>query len=460
VDAASRPRRAVGRAAAEARVLVRVTVTSSTRRVDLVLPGVVPVAELVPELARSVGLLDPVTVYGGYHLVTRDGRALATHAGLTLQGVEDGDVITIAAGVDDEPPRVYDDVVEAMADAVERDLEPWDAATGRRTALWAAVALLVMSAAALLLERGSDLAAGAALVVTVTLVLAAVALSRVRRDTGAAVTVAMVGCGYAAMTGLLDGRGAPSSGTSVAAAGGGALLAGIVAALGLGSGRTLLLPTGVAGAVFLATGLVMRSWSGDPAVVLTTVLALATIAGSAFPWFALGVIGTSIEPLFVATGTALDASPIDPECVAADARTAHEILVALSATEGLLLVLVSAPAVSLGPAGAAVSVLACVVVMLRTRHHHAGAEVLVGLTSGVLGLLGTSVSVLWLQPSWRPVAAVALEAAGAAILALTLLPRIAPVPRGRLADVAEGVALLALLPALVTATGVLPALRG
>ena len=46
--------------------LVRVTVSSGTRRVDLVLPGAVPVAELVPELARSVGLLDAATVYGGY----------------------------------------------------------------------------------------------------------------------------------------------------------------------------------------------------------------------------------------------------------------------------------------------------------------------------------------------------------------------------------------------------------
>ena len=48
--------------------LVRVTVASGTRRVDLVLPGAVPVAELVPELARSVGLLDATTVYGGYRL--------------------------------------------------------------------------------------------------------------------------------------------------------------------------------------------------------------------------------------------------------------------------------------------------------------------------------------------------------------------------------------------------------
>ena len=70
--------------------LVRVTVASGTRRVDLVLPGAVPVAELVPELARSVGLLDSGTVYGGYRVVTSDGRPLAPDSGLTLQGVEDG----------------------------------------------------------------------------------------------------------------------------------------------------------------------------------------------------------------------------------------------------------------------------------------------------------------------------------------------------------------------------------
>ncbi len=94
--------------------LVRVTVSSGTRRVDLVLPGSVPVAELLPELARSVGLLDALTVYGGYRLVTADGRALAPDSGLTLQGVEDGGLLSVTAGIDEEPPRVYDDVVEAM----------------------------------------------------------------------------------------------------------------------------------------------------------------------------------------------------------------------------------------------------------------------------------------------------------------------------------------------------------
>ena len=172
--------------------LLRVTVSSGTRRVDLALPGAVPVAELVPELARCVGLLDAVTVYGGYRLVTQDGRALATDSGLAIQGVRDGGIITLAAGVDDEPPRTYEDVVEAMNDVVERDLERWDAAAGRRTALWAAVLFLLVGGASLLLQQGSGNAAGA---VAALLVLGAGALSHTQGETQthAAVAVALPG---------------------------------------------------------------------------------------------------------------------------------------------------------------------------------------------------------------------------------------------------------------------------
>lgn len=441
--------------------LVRVTVTSGTRRVDLVLPGAVPVAELVPELARSVGLLDALTVYGGYRLVTQDGRDLATDAGLTIQGVEDGGVITIAAGVDDEPPRVYDDVVEAMADVVERDLTPWDAAAGRRTALWAAVLLLLVGAGALLLQHNSDIAAAAAAVVAVVLVAGAVALSQTQGETDAAVAVALMGCVYAAVAALMVAWETPFFGAPVASAGGATLGAGLLAALGLAAGRTLLLPAVVVGAVFLATGLVMmQAATFDPAVVLTTALSLVVIAGSVFPWLALGATGTSVDQLFTTADITADPDEVDPDRVGVDARVAHEILVAVSATVGVLLVLVAPLAVSLGLAGTTVSVLACVVVMLRTRQYRTGVEVLVGLVSGVLGLLATALSVLWLHPDWRPFAAVALAAAGAVLLALTLLPWSGSVRRSRLGDVAETLALLALIPALVLATGLYASVAG
>jgi type VII secretion integral membrane protein EccD len=439
--------------------LVRVTVASGTRRVDLVLPGAVPVAELVPELARSVGLLDPGTVYGGYRLVTAEGRELAADAGLVTQGVEDGGLITVAAGVDDSPPRVYDDVVEAMTDIVEHDLRPWSPAAGRRTALWAAGLFMALGAVALLIQRDSLLAGVAAVIVSAALVTGAIVLSRAQDEPEAAVAVAWMGALYAAVAGLMLVTDDQLFGPPVAAAGGAAMAAGLVCLVGLGQGRTLVLPTVVAGAVFLLTGMLMQSADFDPAVVLTVALVLVVIVGSVFPWLALGATGTSVDQLYNVADITAEPRPVDPARVGADARIAHEILVAVSATVGLLLVLIAPLAVSLGLSGAIVAVLCSVVVMLRTRQYRTGPEVLVGLVSGILGLVSAAVAALWVHPDWRPTVAVVLAVTGAVLLAVTLLPATPSVRRGRLGDVAESVALLALIPVTVVAVGLFSAIR-
>ncbi|MGN6129279.1 MAG: EsaB/YukD family protein, partial [Nocardioidaceae bacterium] len=72
-------------AAPAAAALVRVTVVAGERRADLALPGGVPVAELLPELARTVGVLDAENVYGGYGLRAADGRLLSGETGLVFQ---------------------------------------------------------------------------------------------------------------------------------------------------------------------------------------------------------------------------------------------------------------------------------------------------------------------------------------------------------------------------------------
>ncbi|MBA2955356.1 type VII secretion integral membrane protein EccD [Nocardioides sp. MAH-18] len=439
--------------------LVRVTVSSGSRRVDLVLPGAVPVAELVPELARSVGLLDPATVYGGYRLVTAEGRELAGDAGLVMQGVEDGGLLTVAAGVDDEPPRIYDDVVEAMTDVVEHDLRPWEPAAGRRTALCAAGLLMLLGAVALLVQRGALLAGVAAVVVAAALVTGAVVLSRAQREPEAAVAVAWMAAAYAAVAGIvLVDPGSP--GTTLLASGGAALAAGLVGLLGLGEGRPLLLPPIIVGAVFALTGLLLRSFDLDAAVVLTIGLVGVVVVGSLAPWMALGATSTSVDQLFEVADITAEPRPVDPVRVAADARLAHEILVAVTATVGLLVVLVAPVAVSLGVVGAILAVTCCAVVMLRTRQYRTGAEVLVALAAGIVGLLATAGAALWLHPDWRPTVAVLLAGTGALLLAVTLLPVAPSVRRGRLGDVAEAVALLALLPLLLVAVGVFSAIRG
>ncbi|MDQ6524802.1 type VII secretion integral membrane protein EccD [Nocardioides sp. LHD-245] len=448
--------------AAVASGLVRVTVTSGTRRVDLVLPGAIPVAELLPELARSVGLLDPATVHGGYRVGTADGRRLTLDTGLTLQGIEDGGLLTVTAGVDDPAPRVYDDVVEAMTDVVEHDLEPWAPAAGRRTALVAAGLFLALGAGALLIQRGSDIAAAATALVAVALCAGAIVLSRAQGEHEAGVGVAWLGAGYAAAAGIMF---APDGDTwfadPLAAAGAGALVAGVVCLIGLGPGRTLAFPPIVVGALGVGVGVYVRS-SPDglaPAPLLTTVLVLVVLAGSIFPWLALGATTTRVDQLYSPADITADPDDIERARVAADARVAHEILLAISGTVGLLLVLVAPLAVSLGVTGTLLAVDACLIVVLRTRQYRTGSEVLLGLASGVAGIVAVAVAVLAFHPDWRPTLAVVLAVVGAVLLVATLSPAAPSVRRGRLGDVLESVALLTLLPLLVVATGLFDQVR-
>jgi len=111
---------------------VRVSVVG-TRRADLVLPGAVPVAELLPALAGEA--LTPEERYAGCRLLLSDGRALDPAAGIVEQGVRDGAVLSLVAGV--EPPSLprHDVAAEAMAEAVA-DIAVW--APGAGAALAAA----------------------------------------------------------------------------------------------------------------------------------------------------------------------------------------------------------------------------------------------------------------------------------------------------------------------------------
>ena len=193
--------------------------------------------------------------------------------------------------------------------------------------------------------------------------------------------------------------------------------------------------------------------------MLATALALVVMAGSVFPWLALGATGTTVDQLYTVADITAEPADVSRRRVGADARVAHEILVAISSTVGLLLVLIAPLAVSLGLSGTLLALVCCLVVMFRTRQYRTGAEVLVGLVSGILGLVSTAVAVLWLHPDWQPTAAVVLAGAGALLLAVTLLPATPSLRRGRLGDVAESVSLLALVPLLVLATGVFAAVR-
>ena len=193
---------------------------------------------------------------------------------------------------------------------------------------------------------------------------------------------------------------------------------------------------------------------------MTSALTVVVVVGSTLPWLALGATGTTVDQLPSIQDITADPGEVDPDRVGADARVAHQILVAMSATVGLLLVRIAPFAVSLGLAGTLLAVGCCLVVMLRARRHRVRAQMLLGLASGVTGLLSMAISLLCLHPGWRPMAAVTLASTGGVMLAITLLPPARSARWARAGDLAEGATILALLPLLVAATGIYAAVRG
>lgn len=444
----------------EAPSLLRATVASHDRRVDLTLPGAVPVADLLPELARCVGLLDAATAHNGLQLVTGAGRVLAPGVGLVAQEVEDGAVLTVAPGGGVGPRRVYDDVVEAMSDAVEHDLVTWGPEAGGRAVAVALAVVLALGAVALFVGDATVPGVTSA-VAAVALVAAAVVLSRVRGERVVALVLAWASAGYAAVGGALATSGELVAVPASAAAGGGSALAGAVALLGVREGRALVLPPVVVGTALLVCGLAGQGPVLDHAEVLMICMVLVVLAGSILPWVALGVTASGADQLRGIADPTSEPVVVDPAEVAADARLAHEVLLALSTSVGSLVALVAPIAASRGLPGTLVGVTCCAVVLLRTRQHRVAAEVVVGLGLGGLALAALLLSVLWHHPGWWGSTAALVGAAATAVLVGHVLPgSLPPWRRARLGDVAETTCLACLPPLLLLATGVVGMVRG
>jgi hypothetical protein len=295
-------------------------------------------------------------------------------------------------------------------------------------------------------------------------------LARAQGEPEAGVVVSLLAALYAGVAGLLLAPGDlpdwswPLDDAFFTApllfAGLGILAVGLVAVVGLQDGRPLVIPAIVVGAVLVASSALIRVASLEPGTVFTVLLTLVVLAGSIFPWLALGVTGTSVDQLYSLHDITADPDEIDPDEVAGDARTGHEILLAVSATVGTLLVLFAPFAVGRGVYGTILAAVCCLAVMFRTRQYRTGAEVLAGLVSGILGLVSVAVSMLLIHDGWRAGAAIGLAGIGAVLLSLTLVPASASVRRGRMGDIVETMTLLALLPLMVLAAGFVSAVAG
>lgn len=298
------------------RALLRLSVQSEGRRLDIAIPAQVPVIEFLPGFARSLGVLDPSMTSAGYALQRSDGTSVDPSRGAAAQGIVDGEVLTLVRGGLVAQPRVYDDIVEAVIDATSQQNRPWTTRDNARTALAVSLALLGVCAVLLLaagraLPFGALVAGGGAVVLlVVSAVVSRLGQREAGQGLGMAASLFAAVAGFIAMPASLDMWGLP-----MAAAGGGAfVIAGVSLALTRERAELQLAPL-VAGGALGVTG-TLAAFFPAPTVWTLMVGVVATLAG-ALPWLAIGTTRLRVVSPQSDAEMFADPQPIDADDVAA-----------------------------------------------------------------------------------------------------------------------------------------------
>ncbi|MBR7742835.1 type VII secretion integral membrane protein EccD [Phycicoccus sp. BSK3Z-2] len=433
--------------------LVRVSVSSGTRRADLGVPGGIPVVEILPELARELGVLDPEHATHGFRLVAGGGTVLDPDRSLAAQGVLDGAMLSLEV-LDPSTTKVYDDVVEAVADVVETQFSPWTARHSAGTAVGAATVFFLCAAWALFTARDAGALVTAVAAGVAVLLLGAAALLHQRTQHGGALALGATSLVFAAVAGAAVSPDRPLWGEGLLWCGGAVVVGGLLGALAVPAHRLVL----GAGAVVGLGGVVLGALGGPLGVDLTTVAAavfvVAVVLGNVLPWAGLTSSRLTSRAPRTEAEIEADVPAVDRDDVRARVAAGHDVMVAVSLATGGVALLTTPQLAASGVPGTALVVAGAAATLLRTRHSRTRTSVVLAMATGV-GLLALAAVVAALaHPGWRPVLAVVLGTAGAVVVTLAVLAPRSRVRLGRVADALDGVALVALVPLAAATVGV------
>ncbi|MBM6399053.1 type VII secretion integral membrane protein EccD [Phycicoccus sonneratiae] len=434
--------------------LVRVSVSSGTRRADLGVPGGIPVVEIVPELARELGVLDTEQASHGYRLVAGGGVLVDPDRSLAAQGITDGTVLSLEV-VDPSTEKVYDDVVEAVADVVETQFAPWTARHSAGTAVGAATVFFLCAAWALFTARDSGALVAAVSLAVALLLVGAAAVLHTRAQTGGALALGLTSLAYAATAGSALVPGDPLWGRGLLWVGACVAVLGLIAALAVGRHRLVLAAGAVVGIAVTGVGVAAGVFGASMTSTCAVTFVLAVVLGNVLPWLGLSSSRLSTHAPRTEAEIEAEVPEVDRERVRSLVGRGHDVMVSVAlASGGVMLVVVPQLAAS-GLPGTLLVVVGSVAVLLRTRHSRTRTSVVLAMATGVLGLALAAVVAALAHPSWRPALAVVLGAAGAVVVTLAVLAPRTRVRLGRIADALDGLVLVALLPLGAATVGIL-----
>ncbi len=456
--------------------LARVTIAAPKRRMDIALPSTAIIAELLPHLLRHSGedLAEENEAHSGWVLRRTTGSLLEATRGLTVQGVRDGEVLYLVPRHLDWPEPAYDDVVDVIAGGARRASRSWGNDATRRCGLATAAAILVLGLAAVALSGPPWVVpAGVATVVAGALAIVGVLLARAFGDATAGAVVAASGMPYAFVGGVLLAAVAQRPGDQALVVGAHNLVLGsgmlvaysVVCYTGVGATRWLFMAgggvglAGVAGATLDIMGV---SREGSAAIILTIAIGMLP----AYPLIS-GWLGRLPFPQLPERPEAiLEDKPVPKRSdVFASVSRSSALLTGMLLAASTVSVYATAILVSSGLAPARLLAIggACAL-LLRGRLFPSPVQRIPLLVGGVLGLVlvGFEWAVHAQVAGARVVLLATIVGTAWLILAAGLIySRRPPSPYvGRIADILDVLAIMALVPLACAVLDVYSTVRG
>ncbi|RJQ76957.1 type VII secretion integral membrane protein EccD [Amycolatopsis panacis] len=441
-------------------VFSRVTVVAPTTRIDVALPADVGVADLLPMLLKMAKEVTPDggARHGGWALAKLGDAPLDPSRTLASLGVVDGELLQLRKRNENPPPPLFDDVVDAIAEAEPDTFRPWTKETAQRFGHAAGGLALVLSAVALFfsgsLYGGSSIGAAIA---------------------GGLGAIACVAVGAT----LAKGYQAEATGVLIAAAGGLplAFVSGFCIVPGLSVRANLLLGSVlvliVAAVCILVIGAGIRVFiaaatAGAFAALAALVATLVTTASA--PEVAAGVVAVALAcisllprttiwlaklplPHVPSTAEELKEDSGFPDYAAIEQRTAiaHDYMTGLMIGCGASAALASIIAAS-GPNifGPILGIVATLVLLLRARAYANGAQAIALLTTGMIAAAGILIGGLFsATPEHRLMyvfGILVLVAAGSLVVGVIFPNQRFSPPLRRTVEIIEAICIAVVLP--------------
>lgn len=133
-----------------ATALTPLTVTFDDQTIDLSVPQLSPLAELIPTILRSIGRMDVYGASAGFTVSTSAGQPLDQSLCLRDQGVRAGASLRLERAGQGRDDQRFDDLVEAVGSAVENSVNPWTPLDSLQLSAYASAVFVGLSSVLLL----------------------------------------------------------------------------------------------------------------------------------------------------------------------------------------------------------------------------------------------------------------------------------------------------------------------